>query len=482
MTAALPADKSPKPPVSADATPGAGLPIPAPPMTGDTPPGGPAAPADGALDNPRREIGVGLGIAAAFFLLFLGWAAFVPLDAGAYATGVVAVSGNRQAVQHRDGGVVTSLRVVEGADVQKGQILMEIGAGELRASERGMTGQVLTLLAQRARLTAERNGAAMVVPPPEFAGLSEEDRLIADDVFSLQRLQFETRREAINTQKSVLNQRIAQLDQQIEGARRQLAANREQQRLIGEELQGMRSLADKGYAPVNRVRALERNQAQLVGEEGALVAQIARSAEAVGESRMQILSLDNQKAEEVATQLRDVQVQLDDLQPKLQAARDQLERAIVRAPSSGKVVGLSIFTVGGVVSPGQLLMEIVPGDKALVIQANINPNDADDLQIGQETQIRFTALHERSLPILKGEITKISADSFVDENSGMRFFRGEISVPEREMAKIREVRGDRTAISPGLPVEIVVPLRKRTALDYLLEPLAQTVWRSGREH
>lgn len=479
MTAALPADSGAKTPAITGRD--ANLPAPAPPRTGDGAPEGPAGPTD-QLDSPRREIWVGAGIGAAFFLLFLGWAALVPLDAGAYASGVVAVSGNRQAVQHRDGGVVTALHVVEGAEVRQGQVLMEIGAGDLRAAERGMTGQVLTLLAQRARLTAERNGAAVITPPPEFANLSEEDRIIADDVFSLQRLQFETRRQAINTQKAVLNQRIAQLDQQIEGSRRQLAANIEQQRLIGEELQGMRSLADKGYAPVNRVRALERNQAQLSGEEGALTAQIARSAEAIGESRMQILSLDNQQAEEVATQLRDVQVQLDELQPKLQAARDQLERAIVRAPASGKVVGLSIFTVGGVVSPGQVLMEVVPGDKALVIQANINPNDADDLEIGQDTQVRFTALHERSLPILKGEITKISADSFLDENTGQRFFQGEISVPESEMAKIRAVRGDRASISPGLPVEIVVPLRKRTALDYLLEPLTQTVWRSGREH
>jgi HlyD family secretion protein len=299
---------------------------------------------------------------------------------------------------------------------------------------------------------------------------------------NLQQLQFQARRDSILTQKGVLEQRILQLNEQIAGSDRQLIANREQQRLIGEETTGMKSLADQGYAPVNRVRALERNQAQLVGEEGALVAQIARSREAIGEARLQSISLDRQVVEEVAGQLRDVQVQLDELQPKLTAIRDQLARATVRAPAGGKVVGLTTFTVGGVVSPGQVLMEVVPGDKALVIQAMINPNDADDLKIGQSTQIRFTALHDRSLPILRGVLTKISADSFTDEKSGQQFFRAEISVPEEEMTKIRKVRGPRTGIGPGLPVEVVVPLRKRNALQYLTEPLFQTFWKTGREH
>jgi HlyD family secretion protein len=406
-------------------------------------------------DNPRREIMIGVGIAAAFFLGFLGWAAMTPLDAGAYASGVVAVSGNRQAVQHRDGGTVTAVYVVEGATVTKGQMLVEIGAGEIRANERGLAGQVLTLLAQRARLVAERDRQASIVYPPEFVNLSAEDRIIALDVMNLQQLQFQARRDSILTQKGVLEQRILQLNEQIAGSDRQLIANREQQRLIGEETTGMKSLADQGYAPVNRVRALERNQAQLVGEEGALVAQIARSREAIGEARLQSISLDRQVVEEVAGQLRDVQVQLDELQPKLTAIRDQLARATVRAPAGGKVVGLTTFTVGGVVSPGQVLMEVVPGDKALV---------------------------DRSLPILRGVLTKISADSFTDEKSGQQFFRAEISVPEEEMTKIRKVRGPRTGIGPGLPVEVVVPLRKRNALQYLTEPLFQTFWKTGREH
>ena len=280
----------------------------------------------------------------------------------------------------------------------------------------------------------------------------------------------------------MLSQRIGQIAEQATGLRRQLEANGEQRRLIGEELDGMRKLAAQGYAPVNKVRALERNEAALGGEDGSYRAQVARSGEAIGETRMQLLSLDRQMMEEVTGQLRDVQVRLDELQPRLSAIRDPLARSVVRAPEGGKVVGLSVFTIGGLAAPGATLMEIVPQDRVLVIQAKVSPEDADDLVAGQETQIRFTSLHERDLPILKGVLTELSADSFVDEKSGQRYFRAEVSVPPAELERIRKVRGPRSGLQAGLPVEVLVPLRRRSALDYLLEPLLQTFWRSGREH
>jgi HlyD family type I secretion membrane fusion protein len=450
-------------------------------LTLDRPDGPPAAPG-GLTDDPRFELRLGAGVAIAFFVLFLGWAALTRLDAGAYAHGVIAVAGNRQAVQHREGGMVSAIHVTEGQSVAKGQVLVEIAAGDLRANERAMTGEVFTLLAQRGRLDAERRHAASFSAPVEFAALAPDDQGIAAEAMTLQRQQFSARRQAIEAQRGVLAQRVSQLSEQITGYQRQLDANAEQQRLIGEELDGMRKLAAQGYAPVNRVRALERTEAALNGEDGSYRAQIARSGEAIGETRMQLLSLDRQMIEEVTSQLRDVEVRLGELQPKLSALREQMARAIVRAPASGKVVGLKVFTVGGVVAAGDVLMEIVPQNRDLVIQAMVAPNDADDLKVGQETQIRFTSLHERDLPILKGRLTELSADSFVDEKSGQRFFRAEVSVPQAEMERIRKVRGQKTGLQAGLPVEVLVPLQKRTALDYLLEPLLQTFWRSGREH
>jgi len=440
-------------------------------------------PAPGDItDDPGKEMKVGGLIAFLFFVVFLGWAAFAPLDAGAYAQGVVSVSGNRQAVQHRDGGTVSALRVREGDVVQKGQVLVEIAAGELRATERALTAQTFTLQAARARLNAERLGLADVPAPAEFANLPVEDQPIAAEALSLERAQFRARRASLTTQQSVLNQRVSQLNQQIGGFGQQIDSNTRQQALIGDELTDMKSLHDQGYAPLTRVRALERNAAALEGERGALQANVARAQDQIGETRTQIISLQRQQMEEVAQQLSETERLLGEAQPKLIAARDQLERTLVRAPATGEVVGLSIFTVGGVVKPGEKLMEIVPRDASLVLDAMVSPADADDLRIGQETEVRFPAFHERNLPILKGRITKISADSFLDEKSGQRFFRAEVVVPESEMRVIRQVRGAQSGLKPGLPAEVVIPLKKRTALQYLLEPLQQRFWRSFREH
>jgi len=441
----------------------------------ETPP--PARPPDSLT----KELRIGGMIAAAFFVIFLGWAALAPLDAGAYAPGKIVVSGNRQAVQHRDGGVVSALHVREGDEVRRGDVLVEISAGELRATERGLTGQVLALLAQRSRLIAERDGLAGVPTPAEFQTLTGDDVALANEALALQRQQFSARGGSRGNQLGVLNQRVEQLNQQIIGLERQIASNREQRRLIGEELDGMRSLADRGFAPVNRVRALERNAAQLDGEEGALRAQVARANEAIGETRMQMLGVGSQTDEEVADLLRQVQVQLDELTPRLMAAREQIARAQVRAPATGQVVGLSVFTVGGVVQPGQLLMDVVPDEAALIISAEVSPTDADDLRVGQETEVRFTAFRERDLPILHGRLTAVSADSFTEEQTGRSFFRITVEVPPEELRRIQDVRGEDTGLRPGLPVEVVIPLRKRTALEYFLEPLTQSLWRSFRE-
>ncbi|NEX94523.1 HlyD family type I secretion periplasmic adaptor subunit [Caulobacter sp. 17J65-9] len=432
-------------------------------------------------DDAGVETRIGGALAGAFFVGFLGWAAFAPLDAGAHAQGVVAVSGNRQAVQHREGGVITALRVKEGDRVAQGQVLIEVAAGELRATERALTSQVLSLKAQRARLIAERDGLAALAPPPEFAALPAEDRELADQALRLERMQFTAHRQAMASQRGVLAQRVGQLEQQIQGQGRQLDANSEQQRLVLEELDGMRSLEQRGYAPKTRVRALERSAAGLRGEDGALRADTARAREAIGETRMQMVSLERQSLEEVVDQLRRGEEQLNEVEPRLSAAREQLARAQVRAPVAGDVVGLSVFTVGGVVQPGQALMEIVPRGAPLVVEARVSPNDADGLRVGQPAEVRFPSFHQRDLPKITGRLTRLSADSFTDERTGVRYFRAEVAVPPAQLAALAERRGGDTGLKPGLPVQVVVALRKRTALQYLLEPLEQTMWRSFRE-
>ncbi len=447
-------------------------------MTDTALPSGPPPPAapPGELDTPRRELMIGGAIIVLFFVIFLGWAAVAPLDAGAYAQGQIAVSGNRQAVQHREGGVVSALLVAEGDTVRRGQVLLQLSSGELKATERGVASQVYALIAQRARLIAERDRLRAIPTPVEFANLPPEDAELARESLRIQQLQFGARRTGRSTETGVLGQRVAQLNEQIAGYEGQIAANIEQQRLIQEELTGMRSLAEKGYAPLTRVRALERTAAQLDGELGSLRAQIARSREAVGETRLQMSGVSTKMNEDVADQLRQIDVQLNELRPRMVELRAQIARNEVRAPASGEVVGLTIFTQGGVIQPGQTLMEIVPRDASQVIIAQIAPNDVDNLRVGLDTEVKFPGLRERNPPIIHGRVTRISADSFTVEETGASYFRAEIVVPASELAKMG--RGAET-LRPGAPVEVVVLLRKRTALTYLLEPLTNNLWRSG---
>lgn len=442
---------------------------------------GGAAPsaADEEHDAPRRELKAGLAVAGLFFVGLLGAAAFVPLDAGAFAEGRVAVSGSRQAVQHREGGIVTGLNVVEGQRVKQGDPLLTVSTTDTLAAERGLAGEVIALLAHRARLLAERDGRGAVAEPVEFASLDADNRAIAQDALKGQRLLFNARRNALATERGVLNQRIRQHSEQIAGFHHQMASNQKQQRLIGEELDGLKSLVSEGFVAVNRVRAVERSAAELNGTHGAYRAEVARSTEAQGEARLQIASLDKQRIEEVASQLREVQVRLDELKPRWDASREQLARSTVRAPATGRVVGLKVHTVGGVVGPGELLMEVMPQNRALVIVAQAAPNDADDIRIGMETQVRFSAIQDRTLPVLHGRVTEISADSMEDERTGQRYMRMEVVVPPAELAVLRSVRED--GLVAGLPAEVLVPLRKRTALTYLLEPLTGSLWRAGRE-
>jgi len=447
--------------------PEAPLAMPTPPRPADPPV---------TLDNPRRELMIGGTIIVLFFVIFLGWAALAPLDAGAYAQGQIAVSGNRQAVQHREGGVVSALLVAEGDTVRRGQVLLRLSSGELKATERGVSSQVFALIARRARLIAERDRLGNIPTPPEFADLPAEDAVLARESLRIQQLQFGARRTGRSTETGVLGQRVAQLNEQIAGYEGQIVANVEQQRLIQEELTGMRSLAEQGYAPLTRVRALERAAAQLDGELGSLRAQIARSREAVGEARLQMSGVSTRMNEDVADQLRLIDVELNELRPRMIELRAQIARNEVRAPVSGEVVGLTIFTQGGVVQAGQTLMEIVPRDASQVIIAQINPTDIDNLRVGLDTEVKFPGLRERDPPVIHGRVTRISADSFTVESTGATYFRAEIVVPASELARMGR---SAETLRPGAPVEVVILLRKRTALGYLLEPLTNNLWRSG---
>ena len=441
------------------------------------------APADAVVqDTASRDITVGIGITAVFLLALLGWGLFARLDAAVVAPGLITVLGNRQSVQHRDGGIVSDLAVREGDRVTAGQVLLKLNTAELSANVKASADQVIQLRAMQARLLAELSGDAQVRFPADFAVAPEDERPFVAAAELLQRREFETRRAAMLTSKQVLGQRERELAEQIRGYRGQLVAKKEQQGLITQEIDSLKRLQELGLVPATRMRSLQRSRSDLTGSEGEYTATVARTEQEIGETRIRISDLERERAADNSKEYRGAEFQLAELQPKLAAMREQLSRSIVRAPASGRVVGLTIFTIGGVITPGQKLMDVVPENQPLVIEARVKPNDVTDLTVGRKTEIRITAFHDRQMPKLNGVVSKVSADAFVDEKAGISYFRAEVTVPASELEIIAKRRGPVTGLQPGLPVEVLIPLRRRNALEYLLEPLQRSLWVSFREH
>lgn len=403
-----------------------------------------------AEDAGRSEIRAGIIALVVFFVGFGGWAAFAPLDAAVVAPGVIVVSGNRQTVQHRDGGVVSEINVREGDRVERGEVLIELGSPELVAQEQALLSQVVDLQMQRARLAAEQRGARTLQRPAEWATLSPDDRAVADAAF--ERNQQEARRGVWSP-----------YDARIAGYRGEINSINRQEALLREELAGMRELADEQLVPMTRVRSLERSLADLQGRRAQLTATIA--------------STQQERYEDS----RQVDARLAELAPQLAGARERLELTRLRAPADGVVVGLTVHTVGGVVRPGERVMDVVPEGQDLIIEARVRPQDADDLEPGQTTEVRISAFGGRNLPIVHGEVRQVSADRFTDERNGEGYFLAQVVVPPDQLALLADAENGGRRLRAGLPAEVVVPTRKRTALQYLLEPLNQAVWRSLRE-
>ena len=408
-------------------------------------------------DDAGKEIRFGLFALLTFFVGFMGWAAFAPLDAAVVARGVVIVAGNRQAVQHRDGGVISRITVQDGQRVEQGEILIELSAPEVAARKEALLSQVLDLQMQRAQLIAAQNGERAIEAPVEWASLPPEDRAVA--ALALERHQ----RELVARQAALRTQRAGgAVDARIAGYQEELVAIGRQRALLEEELTGVRSLADRGMMPLTRVRALERAQAELDGRRAELRASIAAALE--------------DRAEEI----RDVEARLAQLLPQLAGARAELERTLMRAPVAGVIVGLQANTVGGVIQSGQAVMEIVPEGQDLIVEARVRPEDADNLRPDQESEVRITAFSGRNMPLLRGKVQRVSADRFIDERTGQAYFLTQVAVPRAELERLT-ARDANAEVRPGLPAEVVIPTRKRTALQYFLEPLNQSIWSSFRE-
>lgn len=406
----------------------------------------------GISDRGSAEIRLGGFVLLAFFGLFLGWAAIVPLDAAVVAPGVVVVAGNRQAVEHRDGGIVGRLAVKEGQMVKRGDILIEITSPEVVARERALLSQIVDLRMQRARLAAEAEGADQLVMPAEWAAWPEKDRAVAEEAFERHK-----REAAMLDAKGAWSEYEAR----IIGYRDEMEAVTRQESLVRQDLQAFRKLEASDFAPKMRVRELERRIAELQARHAELRSEIAATQQARAE------------------RMRAIDARLAEIEPQFTAARAQMDNTLIRAPGDGAVVGLKVFTEGAVVRPGERVMEIVPEGRELVVEAQVRPEDADNLEIGQPAEVRITAFKGRAVAPLLGSVIRVSADRLTDERSGKGYFVAQVRVSADELDKAAKAGG--SPVRAGLPAEAIIKTRKRTALQFLLEPLNQSLWRSFRE-
>ena len=424
--------------------------------------------------NAKPYILFGLAIVLSMFGGLGAWAAMAELSGAVIGSGVIAVSNKRQTVQHLEGGIVADLLVRDNQVVEAGQLLVRLDDTRARASLRIIEGRLDLLYAQAARLRAEREGApAMDIPIALIERLS--DATVTDIVEGQIEL-FKTRRSALNGETEILTQRTTQLNEQTQGIEAQQAAKVRQIELITEELGGLQRLFRQGYAPRTRILELEREAERLRGEAGEHIAEIARINTQIGETELQIIQLHRAREEQATEQLRETQAQVFDLEQRRVAALDEMRRLEIHAPKAGSVVGLSVHTVGGVISPGQPVMDIVPQEDELIVEAQIAPQDVDKIASGSVAVVRLSAFDLRTTPELNGTVLSMSADRLIDETTGMPYYLVRVRIPEIELARL-----DGLSLLPGMPAEVFINTGQRSALSYLVKPLTDSLAHVFRE-
>lgn len=432
-------------------------------------------------DSPRQSAMAGLAVGALFFVGFLGWAGVARLDAAAIGNGQVAVMGNRQTIQHRDGGTVAEVLVREGQHIAADQLLVRLAAPEVAAQERALAESVISLEAQQARLEAEASGTT-IRWPGAFAVYRGRDALIADRARAVQAGQMAARGGMLAASGNVNVQRRRETDEQIRGYGAQAQSTREQRESLVAQLAAARTLADKGFISLNSIRQLERSVSQMDAAYADLMARAAAARASIGGVNGEDVQNRRRMQTESAAALRDTEFQLNELRPKWLAARDQLRRTDIRAPVGGRIVGLSVFSRGSVVAPGQKILDIVPDAAPLIVRTQFAPGDIDGVDEGREAEVRFLSVHQRDLPIITGTVRSVSADALVDERTGITHYQVDVAVPPDQYAALQRARGGKsTGIRPGVPVQVFIRLRKRTALQYMLNPLSEAFSRSFRE-
>ena len=453
-------------------TPSAGVPaIPAEP-----PPQPDGAPPLNLRRMVRGPAVAGIVVVALFLGGFGAWSTMAPLSSAAVASGVVSPDGSRRTVQHLEGGIIREILVRDGDRVDAGQRLVVLEDVAARAERDMRENRFYSLAAVEARLVAELNQVGTVDFPVELLMAAETDMDLAATLAD-QRTHFETRAASFANRTGILEARIAALREEIAGLEVQISSQERQLALIDEEIAGVQQLVDQGLERRPRLLALQRSQAEIDGSIGANVAAIARAEQVIGETQLQVLDLESNLREEVAGSLANLRAEIATIEEELRTREDVLARTLVTAPVSGTIVGLQFYTVGGVVRPGDPILDIVPEEDELIIDARLTPTDIDSVSPGQSAEVHLTAYAQRNMPRLTGQVLDVSADRLVDETTGEPFFRARVEVTQEALAEL----GDDVVLSPGMPVEVMIATGEQTVLSYVAGPLLRSFNRAFRE-
>lgn len=430
-------------------------------------------------DSPAARSIRNYSIAATITILVLlvgmgGWAAVTKLNGAVIGMGTVVVDGNVKKIQHREGGIVGKIAVHNGLRVEAGDVLIKLDDTITRANLAIVTNQIDQLVARRLRLVAERDNLIGMETSPYPSQRSENIEFL--EYLAAEQALFSARSQTLAGQKAQLRQRVDQIGQETEGLTVRRHAKEEELFWIGQELVRVRSLNDKQLIQFNRLAELERLRAQLDGERGQLIAEIARTATRVTETELQILQLDQDRRTEVVTELRDVDNKLAELAEQRVTAEDELRRVDILAPQSGFVHELAVHTIGGVISPGETIMQIVPVNDTLVVEARVQPADVDQVHIGQKATLRFTAFNQRTTPEIFGEVRIVAADLITNQQTGESWYTVRIHIPPDELSRLGNL-----PLLAGMPVEAFIQTGERTALSYLIKPLTDQIARALRE-
>lgn len=412
----------------------------------------------------------------ALVVLFFGvWGSLAPIDSAAIAPGSVILQSSRKTIQHLEGGIVDDIFVKDGDTVIVGQPLVRLDSTQAKARQQQIAGQLAAAHAAQARLLAERDGQEAITFPDNLISLKNNTEIAK--IISSQESLFLTRTRALKGQVEVLEQQIAQYDKQIQGMESQIASVKEQSVLIAEEVKSVQELFDQGLSEKPRLLALKRSKADLSGREGEYLSQISKIRESITETKLQVFNIQNEYLKQTAAELEETQKNIADLEEQLRASRDVLDRTTVFAPQSGKVTGLKFHTIGGVIAPGTPIMEIVPQNDRLIIEASVSPQDIDVVHEGLEAKVMLSAYKSRFVPRLSGKVIHVSADRFTDENTGQPYYLARVEISEGVLEKLSAD----VELYPGMPAETFIVTGSRTFLGYMLSPIIDSFHRAFKE-